>query len=354
LARSSNTTDDAARSDAARRMSIAAAPFIAKTILRPGWLWPALGCACVALLAASVWLYHNRMQGSTAGPGPVSSPARQQAEVLVPESVPFITDHDQATIRSAYLPAPGHKALAISKEQMGFVSNQSDDDIAISAALDRCQQTTILGGRPDLRCELYALGNAVVYLGGHPTLPPQPWLVHNAAVERPFAAKDVPLIGGAFRSGLAKGYEPSGHYTKALAVSPTGAASYRLAQSGPAEAMRRTLESCGGWGTGACLIIALDDRFVVPIPATMQVAGFFRPSDDAALAPDARIEVARRLGNATSGWNAVAVGPAGRPGLALSAADEQAAIAGAMADCGNHDRDCRVIAIGPFTVKSPN
>jgi adenylate cyclase len=37
----------------------------------------------------------------------------------------------------------------------------------------------------------------------------------------------------------------------------------------------------------------------------------------------------------------------------LGAANEQDAIAGAMADCAKHDSACRVIDIGPFAVE-PN
>jgi adenylate cyclase len=36
----------------------------------------------------------------------------------------------------------------------------------------------------------------------------------------------------------------------------------------------------------------------------------------------------------------------------LKAANEQAAIDGAMADCARQDSSCRVIAIGPFAVES--
>jgi adenylate cyclase len=61
--------------------------------------------------------------------------------------------------------------------------------------------------------------------------------------------------------------------------------------------------------------------------------------------------LARRLGNATSGWNAVAVGDNGRPGLMLRAGSEKEAIDGALVDCGRQDRACRVVAIGPFTVE---
>jgi adenylate cyclase len=99
------------------------------------------------------------------------------------------------------------------------------------------------------------------------------------------------------------------------------------------------------------MIVALDDRFVVPIPTLMKVVGFFHAETNSVLAAERKDEVARKISNTTSGWNAIAAGSAGRPGLALGAADEQAAIDGALADCSNQDRDCHVIAIGPFSVE---
>jgi len=54
-----------------------------------------------------------------------------------------------------------------------------------------------------------------------------------------------------------------------------------------------------------------------------------------------------------SGWNAVAVGTSGRPGLALRASNEQDAVNAALNDCAKRDSNCHVIAIGPFEV-GPN
>jgi adenylate cyclase len=34
-------------------------------------------------------------------------------------------------------------------------------------------------------------------------------------------------------------------------------------------------------------------------------------------------------------------------------ASEQEAVAGALADCARHDRNCHVVAVGPFSVE-PN
>jgi hypothetical protein len=102
------------------------------------------------------------------------------------------------------------------------------------------------------------------------------------------------------------------------------------------------------------MIVAVDDRFVVAIPTTMKVTGFFQANTNALILPELRSDVARRLGNVTTGWSAVAVGNGGNPGLALGALSEQAAIDSALANCSSRDRNCRVIAIGPFLVEPQN
>jgi len=99
------------------------------------------------------------------------------------------------------------------------------------------------------------------------------------------------------------------------------------------------------------MIVAVDNSFVVPIPATMKVAGFFNPNTSAAVAPEMRSALAERFANAANAWNAVAVGVSGMPGTALNAADERDAIEKALENCAKRDRDCRVIALGPFSVE---
>jgi hypothetical protein len=117
------------------------------------------------------------------------------------------------------------------------------------------------------------------------------------------------------------------------------------------EAVRRALENCGTMAGVACLLVALDDTFVRPIPTTMKAVGLFHAAANPLITPQLQDEVTHRLSNAANGWNAVAVGATGHPGLALKAASEQAAVEGALADCAKQDRDCRVIAIGPFAVE---
>jgi adenylate cyclase len=101
------------------------------------------------------------------------------------------------------------------------------------------------------------------------------------------------------------------------------------------------------------MIVAIDDTFVVPVPTTSRVTGFFRADKNTSIAADARDDVTRKLADASSGWNAVAVGTSGRPGLALRAASEQGAVSEALGNCTRRDSDCHVIAIGPFAV-GPN
>jgi formylglycine-generating enzyme required for sulfatase activity/uncharacterized caspase-like protein len=278
------------------------------------------------------------------------SHARSSSEVLLPETVPYIHDSDRAVIRNIYMSAPDHKALAISFTQIGFISGQSSDEAAEAAAIANCQRTTETAGgiAANQRCELYALGNNVVYAGGPPPLPPMPWVVHDPAIERPYVVSDVPIVNEHQRAFIAKCYPDVGHYSKALAISPRGTACYRN-QKTVDEAIRRALETCGHAGV-PCLVVAVDDKFVLPIPTTMKAIGLFRPIFDATLAANARDEVARKLANASNGWNAVAVGENGQPGMALRAVNEPEALDAALTDCGKHDQNCHIISVGPFLV----
>jgi Caspase domain/PAN domain len=282
--------------------------------------------------------------GSTAGP-----PQPASADTLVPEAVPFIPDRQRASIRADYLPAPDHKALAISFNRAGFTSGQADDETAKAAALDNCKTATEEIGSKN-RCQLYAVGNTVVFKGV-PPMPPPPWLVRNAAVERPFESKDLPLMNDSARASWERDYPKAGK-PKALALSPDGQAFYYFSVATAEEAVRRALEGCGYVNGFPCMVVALDDNFVVPIPTTMKPVGFFHPGINPQISPELREPLARRLSGATNAWNAVAVGSNGRLGVLLNGTDEKDAIAGALKDCGRQDNGCHVIALGPFTVEA--
>jgi class 3 adenylate cyclase len=323
----------------------------------------AMAAAAVTALATGALFYFIAPQSSPAPqaipapsalPAPAaraapSPPAQRRAEELVPETVPFITDRQRLAIRNEYLPGPDHKAIAISFLAGGFITDQTDDETAKAAALQACQRNTD-NINSNVRCELYAVGNTVVSARGRSPMPPPPWLARDPSIETPFAGKDIPLVDGNIRAILGRNY-PNARKPKALAVSPQGQQGLYGNQSSVEEAVRRSLEACGIRAGVACMIVAVDDVFVVPISTTMKVVDFFRAASNPAIAVEARDEVVRRIGNAPGGWNAVAVGAGGRPGLALKAANEQAAADGALAECGRQDRACHVIAIGPFAVE---
>jgi class 3 adenylate cyclase len=323
--------------------------------------WPvAVTAASVAAVAVAWLVYFTASRSAVPAGGGVSSQtdtaneppaasAPRPPEMLVPEIVPFITDRQRLAIRTAYMSAPDHKAIAISIVQAGFIADQKDDETAKAAALDACHRAT-QPINPVLRCDIYAVGNDVVYGRGRPPMPPEPWFVRDPSIETPFAVAAVPLAGDIVRTNLQKLYL-NGRKPKAFAVSPQGRGGVYVGQGSVEEAVRRALELCGSRAGVACVTVAVDDAFVVPIPTTMKVVGLFHATSHPALAPEARDDIARRLGNATSGWSAVAVGASGRPGLMLRAASERNATEGALVDCRRLDRACRVVAIGPFTVE---
>ena len=136
-------------------------------------------------------------------------------------------------------------------------------------------------------------------------------------------------------------------------VGPAGQLFFNYDQDSVEDSIRRNLETCGAVVGVACMVVAVDDAFVVPVPGLMKVTGMFRSANNASIDPDQRDDVVRRLAEASTGWNAVAVGAAGRPGIGLRAASEQNAINEALGNCVKRDSDCHVIAIGPFAV-GPN
>jgi hypothetical protein len=274
-----------------------------------------------------------------------------QGEKLVLQTIPFLSDGMRVTIANEYVAAPDHKALAISTGPIGFVTNQQTDEEAKNVALDLCQKRADVL-QPPRKCEIYALGDTVVYPHARPPMPPRPWIPSDASIERPFVSREVPLIREVGKAILERNYE-SGRKTKAVAIGSGGQVIFYLNQETPEDAVRRALESCGFVAGAPCMVVALNDVFVVPVPTTLKVVGLFRAADNPAIAPDARDDVARRLAAAPRGWNAVAVGADRRPGLALKAANEQDAAKDALGNCAKQDRNCHVIAIGPFMVE-PN
>ncbi|MBP0112683.1 adenylate/guanylate cyclase domain-containing protein [Bradyrhizobium vignae] len=278
-------------------------------------------------------------------PSPSASPVVGK---FAADNVPFINERVRNFLAGDYSAAGDYKAFALNVGGFtGSALNQPNEEAARSMALEQCHKRADAAQSPR-RCELYAVGNNVVYTHGKPPMPPQPWVRHDAMVERPFVSKDFPMVRDAGKVRLENMFVPAAK-SRSVALGPGGQYFMVLGASSDEDAARRSLESCGAIAGVACLVVAIDDNFVVPIPTLFRITGFFNAASSASIVAEARGEVVRKLTD-VMGWNAVAVGTAGRPGLGLKAADEQTAVNTALADCAKRDSDCHVIAIGPFTV----
>jgi class 3 adenylate cyclase len=348
----------------------------------PSWMWPlAVAVVCLAAIGVGGFLYFTKLElpgapkgsssasnvpspvpslSATSAPAPTSAnaapspapPLVPSGEKLAPETVPFVPDRARAVLASEYVPAADYKAFALNPNGVNvFVAGQPSEEAAKTAALEQCQKRADSTTTPR-KCELYAVGNAMVYPHGRPPVPPLPWIRRDQSTERPFASKDVPIVREPGRVRIENVY-PSARKSKTLAIGPGGAFFFNSGAEKIEESARRILETCGAVVGVPCMIVAADDVFVVPVPTTLRAIGFFRADRHPSIATDSRDDLARKLADASSGWSAVAVGTSGRPGVGLKAASEQDAVNGALGDCVKRDTDCHVIAIGPFAV-GPN
>ncbi|SDI79249.1 adenylate cyclase [Bradyrhizobium sp. Rc2d] len=287
--------------------------------------------------------------GAAMAPMPAPSPSASPISGKFPaESVPFINERVRNYLAGDYSAAADYKAFALNVGGFtGSALNQPNEEAARNMAIEQCQKRADAAQSPR-RCELYAVGNTIVYAHGKPPMPSQPFVRHDAMTERPFASKDFPMVRDPQKVRLENMFVPAAK-SRSVALGPGGQYFMVLGAASADDAARRSLESCGAIAGVACLVVAIDDNFVVPIPTQFRITGFFNAASNASIVADARGEVMRKLTD-TMGWNAVAVGTAGRPGLGLKADDEQTAVNSALADCAKRDSDCHVIAIGPFTV----
>ncbi|WP_439365181.1 adenylate/guanylate cyclase domain-containing protein [Bradyrhizobium sp. DASA03005] len=287
--------------------------------------------------------------GAAMAPMPAPSPsASPMTGKLAADSVPFINERVRSFLAGDYASSGDYKAFALNVGGFtGSALNQASEEAARNMALEQCQKRADAAQSPR-RCELYAVGNTIVYTHGKPPMPPPPYVRHDAMIERPFASKDFPIVREPQKVRLENMFVPAAK-SRSVALSPGGQYFMVLGASSADDAAKRSLESCGAIAGVPCMVVAVDDNFVVPIPTLFRITGFFNAASNSSIVAEARGEVVRKLGDAT-GWNAVAVGTSGRAGLGLKAADEQTAVNSALADCAKRDSDCHVIAIGPFTV----
>jgi class 3 adenylate cyclase len=376
-----------------------ATPQVKKPLAKPAaaaglnWMWPlVVGVVCIVAICVAGFLYFTKLElgpaaKETASTSPAAAPAPLPSAAPVPpasaaprpapsptpavtpavrppasaptpasdkfspDDVPFITDRVRLNLANEYVPAGDFKAFAINNIGVpGFVVGQASEEAAKNAALELCQKRA--DNRAGRLCELYAVGNTVVYPHARPPMPPTPWIKHDPATESAFSTKALPLVHDAGKFTLESAFV-SGRKPRAIALGPGAQFTFFTNGESIDEVARRALESCGGIAGVPCMIVAADDSFVVPVPTSMKATGFFNAASNPSIAQSEREGVVRKLADASSGWSAVAIGNAGRPGVAVQAASEQTATAGALGDCAKRDSDCHVIAIGPFVV-APN
>ena len=251
-------------------------PVKAQGAAQPNWMWPvAVTVVSLAAIGVGGFLYLTKLEtsapkavasSSTASPAPSavaisSTPAASPApaakaavpapstsppmvvssEKFAAANIPFIADKVRATLASDYAPAADFKAFSLNIGGFNaFVTAQPSEEAAKSAAVEQCQKRADAAQSPR-KCELYAIGDTVVYAPGRPPLPPLPWIRHDAVTEQPFAAKNVPFARDGGKARLEAVYAPA-RKNKALALGPGGALFFPIAVDSVEEAVRRALE----------------------------------------------------------------------------------------------------------------
>ena len=229
----------------------------------PPWMWPlVVMVVCLVAIGVGGFLYFTKLELPVAAPKeaaassatPPSSPAAMASpsptpsatsanaakplppapsptsgERFVASTVPFVGDRVRVILANDYVNAADYKAFALNINGINsFVSGQASEEIARSAALDDCQKRAEAARFPR-RCEVFAVGNVVVYPHGRPPLPPTPWVRHDALFERPFATKDIPLVSEPAKTRLENVYVP-GRRARSLAIGPAGQFFYNFSQ----------------------------------------------------------------------------------------------------------------------------
>jgi adenylate cyclase len=279
---------------------------------------------------------------ASALPAPPGAPLLRR---FVADTVPFVSDATRARLRAEYGGAPGAKALALSRTAgtAWYAQGQSSEEEAARRAIESC-----LRNAPE-PCDLYAVGDRLVWERAPPPMPARPYAPPAAErITAPFDPARVPLAGPGMQERLRAEYVPAAAF-KAVALARTGAIGFAVRRASEEEAMRAALEFCGDQAGSPCAILAVDDAFVTPFPATTTIAGLFDPA--ALPLPQPERDRLAQAYAAGGGWKALALGRAGRFGVAAGRGSEAEAVADALGECrAAGGQDCLVQAIGIFAV----
>ena len=224
--------------------------------------------------------------------------ADASGEKFAAAAVPFVSERIRATLEKEYAPAGDFKAFSLNFGGFNaFVTGQPSEEAARSMAVEQCQKRADSASSPR-KCELYAVGNKVVYTHGKPPMPPPPWIKHDPVPSGHLPPNEVPLTRDPGKARLENIYVPA-RKTKVLALGP-GVGQYLhdpwcgFGRGGVAPESgivrrhcRRPLHDRGA------------ERYLRRSGSdNMKVTGFFKAADTSLIAPEARDDAARKLADA--------------------------------------------------------
>ena len=231
----------------------------------PNWMWPvAVTLVCLVAIGVGGFLYFTRLEmrhasrrlaselhhdATTPTSAPATTPSASpppaaSGERLAAETVPFVNDRFRLFLAGEYATATDHKAVALNLNGItGIISGQPSEEAAKIAALEQCQKRADAVQSPR-KCEIYFVGNTVVYPHGRPPMPSLPWIRRDPSIEKPFAVKDMPLVHDPGKARLESNYVP-GKKSKSIAVGPGGQFIFYTGGETTGESVRRALETCG-------------------------------------------------------------------------------------------------------------
>lgn len=313
---------------------------------------PAAALAALAAIAAgglAFWAMNRAADVAPQSSGPAAPQAAPPATAAMPdgatarafiaEQVPFLREDNRNDIKDSYVPARDHKALAINRYGYGFAVAELSEAVARDKALAACK------GATNEDCEIYAVGDSMVWPHPLPAMPPQPWLREVAGGGEPFDPDRLPFVRASDRALIESFSERP--LPRALSINDDGLIGMSWGGAGRLDPVRRSLEFCGDRAGVPCLLAAVDDRFAFPFPEGVVIEGLFRPDSDVALTPPQRDQVMAVY--AGPDWRAVAVGTGGI-GATVGRASQREAVDSALAECSRAAPDCRILAINGFRV----
>jgi class 3 adenylate cyclase len=340
----------------------AAAPVRRSVSTRSRLAWAGTAAAILGLAVATGAFFVSRDSGvgrraEPAGPAAlqaVSATPQLAAEPSAPRpflaaEVPFVTQQRRRQLEF-YGRAEGAKALAISPRGVaGFVTRRVNDGTARRLALDDCNKAAQREPGPHReldRCDLYALGNTVVWtFRTPPTLAPP---YRPATQLSPAPGLDLgsaPLLTDKARQELVETYSKADP-SRALVIGRRRMEFWMQGDT-DADAMRRALQACGH-GTGrVCAVLAVNGELAVRPPTRYRPVEVFTPQDVA----DAALHEAIERYLVADDWRAVAIGRNGKISIVSGRPSEAIAAGEALRDCARAGgTECAITAIGPFLV----